>query len=69
MLVDQSSKSVHVLDEILDYSSLCPGLCSKPKSNQLSLNTNMYKLPICLLICVWNKSQKYFTLESFNRSQ
>ena len=53
-------------NEILDYSSLWPGKQAKIEPVELEYK---YKLPICLLICVWNKSQKYFTLESFNRSQ
>ena len=55
MLVEQSAKSVHVLDEILDYSSLCPGLCSKPKLNQLSLNTNTSYLSACLFVFGTNR--------------
>ena len=62
----QSAESVHLSNEILDYSSLWPGKQAKIEPVELEYK---YKLPICLLICVWNKSQKYFTLESFNRSQ
>ena len=62
-IILQSAESVHLSN---DYSSLWPGKRAKIEPVELEYK---YKLPACLLICVWNKSQKYYTLESFNRSQ